>query len=351
MQAAIAQAAEILRAGGIVAFPTETVYGLGADATNSSAVQKIFMAKERPAWDPLIVHVSDEAMLRRVARFVPERAQPLMEAFWPGPLTMLLEKSDAVASEVTAGLMRVGVRMPKHPVAQALIRTAGLPLAAPSANRFGRISPTTADHVLQDLDGRIDAVIDAGPCPLGVESTVLDVCESPMVLYRPGAVTAEQIAALAGEVRVYRPEVDETAETSSLIAGSASPGPGVASPGLEVRHYAPRAKLLLADSGDGDEGWRIRLRMLDLLHETVERGQRAGLMLPQGWEFAPEDLPLEKRIFHWGSWESAESLAKGLFAGLRYLDSLGVDVIICPLPNHAGLGAALQDRLRKAAQS
>src|SRR5258708_6140281 len=195
----IPQAAEMLRAGGTVAFPTETVYGLGSNAVDATAVAKIFAAKERPGWDPVIVHVCDREMLERVAEGSGDfglRVKDLMEAFWPGPLTLLLPRTRAVPDAVASGRPLVGVRMPAHPVALELIRTAGVPVAAPSANRFGRTSPTTAAHVLEDLDGRIDAVLDGGATTVGVESTVLDVGE--MLIYRPGAGTAEVVSAGAG---------------------------------------------------------------------------------------------------------------------------------------------------------
>ena len=198
-------AAAILRAGGLVALPTETVYGLGANALNRAAVEGIFKAKQRPAWDPIIVHISEVEMLGQLVAKVPEAARRLMNAFWPGPLTLLLPRTPAVPDVVTAGRPLVGVRMPSHPVALELIRRAGVPVAAPSANRFGHVSPTTAAHVLYDLDGRIDAVLDAGSATRGVESTVLDPSSIPMTIYRPGAVTEEQIREIAGPVEVFKP--------------------------------------------------------------------------------------------------------------------------------------------------
>jgi len=204
---ALEQAAQIMRAGGLVALPTETVYGLGANALDAAAVERIFKAKERPSWDPVIVHVAGAdggaAMLEGLVRDVPEAARKLMKAFWPGPLTLLLPRTAAVPDAVTAGRPLVGVRMPAHPVALELIRRAGIPVAAPSANLFGHTSPTTAAHVLADLDGRIDAVLDAGPTEHGVESTVLDPCQIPMVIYRPGAVTSVQIRETAGRWRAF----------------------------------------------------------------------------------------------------------------------------------------------------
>ena len=324
----VMRAAQILRGGGTVAFPTETVYGLGADALDATAVAKIFGAKERPGWDPLIVHVSDEAMLLRVAEVtgqVGARARRLTEAFWPGPLTVLLPRTAAVPDAVTAGRARVGVRMPGHGTAMALITEAGVPVAAPSANRFGRTSPTTAAHVLEDLDGRIDAVLDGGATAVGVESTVLDVCEWPMVIYRPGAVTAEMIAEVAGEVRVFAPGVVEVAPAS------------LPSPGVGLRHYAPRARLVLV-------GGEVELRA------EVERFQevaRVGVMLPDGWDAGGESVV----VYRWGAWGDAEELARRVFAGLRALDGVGVEVIVCPVPMGGGVGDALRDRLEKASRA
>jgi L-threonylcarbamoyladenylate synthase len=240
---ALDRAAEILRNGGLVALPTETVYGLGANALDAAAVARIFTAKQRPAWDPIIVHIADQAMLENLVVEGPEPARSqtirnLMKAFWPGPLTLLLPRSAAVPDVVTAGRPLVGIRMPAHPVALELIRRAGVPVAAPSANLFGHISPTTAAHVLCDLDGRIDAVLDGGSTAHGVESTVLDPCQSPMVIYRPGAVTAEQIREAGGAVEVFR--------TPREI--SEKPKEALPSPGLGLRHYAPKARLVLVEA-------------------------------------------------------------------------------------------------------
>ena len=210
-QAAIETAASILRSGGLVAFPTETVYGLGANALDPEAVEKIFLAKQRPAWDPLIVHVSDMAMLSKVVSAagppLTRSATALISTFWPGALTLLLPRAEAVPPIVTAGRRLVGVRMPAHPVASTLISRAGIPIAAPSANRFGRISPTRAAHVLEDLDGRIDAVLDAGETAHGLESTVVDASQEPVVLYRPGIISLQQIREvmrIGGGVEVAR---------------------------------------------------------------------------------------------------------------------------------------------------
>jgi L-threonylcarbamoyladenylate synthase len=321
----IEEAAKILREGGTVAFPTETVYGLGANALHPAAVAKIFVAKGRPSWDPLIVHVGDRAMLERVA-VVTAQAERLIEAFWPGPLTLLLERTKEVPDAVTAGRPLVGVRMPSHPLALALIRAAGVPIAAPSANRFGHTSPTTAAHVLGDLDGRIDAVLDGGPTAVGVESTVLDPAQEPMLIYRPGAVTSEMIEAVAGAVRIFRPAIAADANPSSLP-----------SPGVGIRHYAPQAKLMLVNGA---------AELSEKAEELSRAGERVGVMLPQGWA-----ATASAEVFSWGDWEDRQALAQRLFAGLRDLDSREVTVILCPLPEAGGVGLAIRDRLEKAARA
>src|SRR5271163_3246469 len=231
-RAAIETAAAILRDGGLVAFPTETVYGLGANALSSDAVEKIFIAKQRPAWDPVIVHIADSTMLALAAQTpAPEgAARKLMDRFWPGPLTLLLPKADQVPPIVTAGRLLVGVRMPAHPVTRALINAARLPVAAPSANSFGCVSPTLAAHVLQDLDGRIDAVLDAGETTHGLESTVVDASREPVVLYRPGIISLQQIREACGSA------VEWKASASNEQRNEASPE-SMPSPGLGIRHY------------------------------------------------------------------------------------------------------------------
>jgi len=325
----IEAAAKILREGGTVAFPTETVYGLGANALDPVAVAKIFAAKGRPSWDPLIVHVGDREMLERVA-VVTAQAERLIGAFWPGPLTLLLERTKEVPDAVTAGRPLVGVRMPSHPLALALIRAAGVPIAAPSANRFGHTSPTTAVHVLEDLDGRIDAVLDGGPTTVGVESTVLDPGQEPMLIYRPGAVTLEMIEAVAGATRVFRPAVAADENPSGTPSSMPSPGVG-------IRHYAPRAKLILVDGA---------AELSAKAEELSRAGERVGVMLPQGWT-----ATAATEAFPWGEWEDRQALAQRLFAGLRDLDARGVTAILCPRPEAGGVGLAIRDRLEKAART
>ena len=333
-QAAIGEAAAILRRGGTVAFPTETVYGLGANALDPAAVAAIFEAKQRPAWDPLIVHLPDASGLDGLVTAVPEPARRWMERFWPGPLTLLLEKHAQVPDAVTAGRSRVGVRVPRHPVAQALLRAAGIPVAAPSANVFGHVSPTTAAHVLADLDGRIDAILDGGPCEHGVESTVVDAAADPCVLYRPGAVSLEQLAAVWPRVEAYQ-EVPSTKTQSPA---------SLPSPGVGIRHYAPRAQVVLIEYGA-----RQPERLLQAFDEASRSG-RVGVLLPEGLlpSFSP---PPDAEMFAWGRWGEPESMANGLFAGLRSLDAAGVETILCPVPAPEGIGRAIGDRLHKAARA
>jgi len=315
------QAAAILRRGGTVAFPTETVYGLGANALDAEAVAKIFAAKQRPAWDPLIVHLADAAQVETVAE-VGARVRALAKAFWPGPLTLLLPRLANIPDSVTAGRSLVGVRVPAHPVALELLRLAGVPVAAPSANTFGHTSPTTAAHVLADLDGRIDAVVDGGATKVGVESTVLD--PEKMVVYRPGAVTLEQIAAVCG--------MSPALYIAPAVAGAQEAMPA---PGVGIRHYAPRAKVVLVEGTP------------NALQEAVDAAERrVGVMKPDGWM-----LVSGAEIFRWGDWEVPEELAARLFAGLRELDERGVVEIVCPMPPVGGLGRAIRDRLEKAART
>jgi L-threonylcarbamoyladenylate synthase len=345
-RAAIARAAEIVRGGGTVAFPTETVYGLGANALDAAAVAKIFAAKERPGWDPLIVHIDDRAQLATVASEVSQDAERLMEAFWPGPLTLLLPRHPRVPEVVTAGLARVGVRMPAHPVTRALLVAAGVPVAAPSANRFGRTSPTSADHVAEDLEGRIDAILDGGETTHGVESTVVDVRAEDCVIFRPGVITLEQLRSVSrGEVWM-RGELDETE------AGRAAPAPG-----MGERHYAPQARLHLVETA----GSAPEIPLMDAVNLLEEAGEVVGVLAPEGFEAAIQLLRKKKwnprgaqmgydtaHVFNWGSWKKPEELAQRLYAGLRWLDKAGVTVIVCPMPEPVGIGMAIRDRLQRA---
>ncbi len=341
--AALDQAAAILRQGGLVAFATETVYGLGANALSAPAVARIFAAKQRPAWDPLIVHLASAQQLAQVAQTparLSARIQALMDAFWPGPLTLLLPRHPAIPDAVTAGRELVGVRVPQHPAARALLAAARLPIAAPSANRFGHTSPTTAAHVLADLKGRVDAVLDAGPTSIGVESTVLDPTQTPMRLYRPGAVTPEQLLTATG-----------------IAAERFVPSPGIPSqepsalpsPGVGMRHYAPRARLRLVEGSIQALCTALQQAEPQTADPATSTHRRVGILLPGQWEL-PEELRSRPDVVWapWGRWNDPEALAAGLFAGLRALDDLDVQTILCPLPPPGGLGDAIRDRLEKA---
>ncbi len=340
--AAIEQAAAILRTGGTVAFPTETVYGLGANALDSAAVAKIFAAKQRPGWDPVIVHLAGPAMLPLVVAEIPEEARDrvarMTAAFWPGPLTLLLPRNAAVPDAVTAGRPLVGVRVPAHPVAHALLAAAAIPVAAPSANSFGRISPTTAAHVAEDLDGRIDAILDSGETTHGLESTVLDPCSEPCVVYRPGIITLdqirEQLRAIGSNAIAFNEKLlDPAGQPESLP-----------SPGVGLRHYAPRARLVLVDGTGSIQLARFRVEA----QYAENMGEKLGLMLPDAFPY--QAVSPDALIYRWGAWANEEELAQRLFAGLRWLDAAGATVIICPLPEARGIGVAMRDRLQKAAR-
>ncbi len=320
----IAQAAAIIRRGGLVAFPTETVYGLGANALDADAVAGIFTAKERPSHDPLIVHLSGLDQLPRVARAVSPVAQTLAEAFWPGPLTLVLPKQPAVPVLVTSGLDTVAVRVPDHPVAQALLQAAGVPIAAPSANRFGHTSPTTAQHVWHDLHDRIDAILDGGPTPIGVESTVLDVSSTPPRILRPGGVTAEMLAAVIGPVVLPRDFVGDQ---------------GLPSPGLLETHYAPRADLIFCLGPDAAEALAAELSA------AQTAGRRVGVLAMD--EDANKLTQAGAVVYPLGA--DLSSVARRLYAGMRWLDEQGVDVILCRDSGASGLGLAIRDRLTRAA--
>lgn len=326
---ALRPAAALIREGGIVAFPTETVYGLGADATNASAVNRVFAAKGRPADNPLIVHVASPEDVTKVVASVPAVAQKLMERFWPGPLTLVLPRRPEIPDNVTCGLATVGVRMPRHPVALALIREAGVPLAAPSANLSGRPSPTTAEHVVEDLRGRVDLIIDGGETGVGLESTVIDLTIDPPVLLRPGGVTVEQLMSVVGPVTVDRSVHGEEF------------GEAPRSPGMKYAHYAPKAKMILVDG----PLLRVQERLRDLIYEYAEEGRRVGVMCSaesRGVYQAPI-------VLEYGSRDDLASIASDLFGTLRAFDRHHVDVIVAEGVPSAGLGLAIMNRLTRAA--
>lgn len=348
----IDRAAQALLAGQVVAFPTETVYGLGANALDAAAVRRIFAAKERPEADPLIVHLATAQDLPQVAQSIPPLAQQLAQVFWPGPLTLILPKQPQVPEIVTAGLPTVAVRVPAHPVALALLRRSGVPIAAPSANRFGSVSPTTAQHVLSDLGGRIDLILDGGPTVIGVESTVLDISQVPPLILRPGGVSREALEAVIGPVQV-RPAGGHSAEEQVAPQGTSAPqsisapqgssAPQV-SPGLFEKHYAPRAELLLVIAASLEAG---RAEVIRLAREALAAGKRVGLLIAAEDEAACRDLPAPLCIL--GGAGDLDAVARHLYAGLRELDAQGVQVIVGHDFGEQGLGLAIRDRLRRAA--
>lgn len=319
----IQEAAALLRAGELVAIPTETVYGLAADAENGTAVARIFEAKGRPADNPLIVHIADWKMLAGLVSAVPPAAEQLARAFWPGPLTMIFPKGPRVPDEVSAGLSTVAVRMPSHPVAQALIRESGCPLAAPSANRSGSPSPTTASHVLADLDGRIAAVVDGGTCAVGVESTVLFMSDDRPRLLRPGGVTVGMLERVAGHIEI------DPAVTHMLQEGETA-----ASPGMKYKHYAPNAQVIIVKGSP--EAYA------DYVNARMEQGIAALCF--------DEDIPrLQVPCVPYGSRRDPASQAKRLFESLRKLDGLGYKIAYAACPEEDGMGLAVYNRLLRAA--
>lgn len=318
---AVVRAAGLLRDGQIVAFPTETVYGLGANAFNEGAVAAVFAAKGRPADNPLIVHISRMAQLDEVA-CSNELALTLAQAFWPGPLTLVLHRKDTIGDIVTAGLSTVGVRMPSHPVARALIELAEVPVAAPSANTSTRPSPTTGEHVYTDLKGKIPLILDAGPVDIGLESTVLGLCRSQATILRPGFITAEDLQPYCKEV---------------AYAGPVKSGAPVA-PGMKYPHYSPQGRVILALGQDIVKFWRESQSIEEkiLLIVTQETAQ----MLPQ--EAQPDVFIIAAR-------DDLPAFARNLFAAFRLADARGAKTVIVETVPEEGLGIAIMNRLRKAA--
>lgn len=327
---ALMEAAQILRKGGLVAFPTETVYGLGANALDEEAAHKIYAAKGRPSDNPLIAHISCIGELDPLVTEIPEAGRKLAEAFWPGPLTLVFPKSSQVPYGTTGGLDTVAVRMPSAEVARRLIALAGVPVAAPSANLSGRPSPTTAEHVWQDMNGKIDIILDGGPVGIGLESTIVDVSETVPMLLRPGAVTLEMLESAVGHV-----------EIDPAIQGKPKENIRPKAPGMKYRHYAPRAELILVE---GEEDSVIE-RICDLTEEQAKKGQKVGIICT--------DETREK--YHQGVLRSVgkrsqeETIAHNLFAVLREFDDLGVDCIYSESFSQDNLGYAIMNRLTKAA--
>lgn len=325
----IEYAAALLKQGGLVAFPTETVYGLGADALNEKAVLSIFEAKERPADNPLIVHITEREDLLPIC-ILNEKAGRLMDAFWPGPLTLLLKKTAAVPDVTTAGLDTVAVRMPSHPVARALLKACGCPVAAPSANRSGRPSPTRASHVLEDMAGRIPLILDGGPCDVGLESTVVDMTRDIPLVLRPGGVTPEMLCTIVGSV-----------ETASSILAPLAPGEAAPSPGMRHRHYAPKGMLTLV-SGRPENVINACIRLYD---ESM-RDFKPACILALSEHIKAYGARYVRDI---GSQSSPREVAARLFDVLRSMDREGITSIFSEVVEADGLGLAIMNRLGRAA--
>ncbi len=335
---AIALAANLLRAGEVVAFPTETVYGLGADATSEKAVRRIFAAKERPLSDPLIVHLADASQLAEVARAIPPDVERLAERFWPGPLTLVLPRLARIPALVAAGGDTIGVRVPAHPVAQALLRATHLPIAAPSANRFMHTSPTTAAHVLADLDGRIACILDGGPTIVGVESTVVDLTTSPPRLLRPGGVTLEALHTILPDL--YALESAQIAPSGRQDDENTEPAHA---PGQMARHYAPHTWLIVFDA----TGAEALAAMLALAAEGLARGERVGALAADEEAATLEGVGV--RVARLGPMDDLAAISRRLYAALRELDAAGLDLLLAHSFGRRGLGLAIEDRLRRAA--
>lgn len=334
---ALREAAEVLRRGGLVAFPTETVYGLGALIYLRDAVRRIFEVKGRPPDNPLIVHVASLDQLHEVASVVPERALKLVEVFWPGPLTIVLPKKENVPAEVTAGLPKVAVRMPAHAVALALIREVGAPIAAPSANLSGRPSPTTAEHVLKDLGGKVEGVLDAGETLYGVESTIVDLTVSPPVLLRPGAMPIEKVEEVLGEKVVIPNFARGLGEAEQALA-----------PGTKYRHYAPRATLLVVETDDYSHLQKLAEAARKVATAEAAKGLKVCVLCTE--ETLPLYAGLEATVALkcLGSRRNIFSVARNLFKMLRSLDDEGFDFAVAEGFEERGLGLAIMNRLRKA---
>ena len=323
---ALERAGELIRAGEVVGFPTETVYGLGADATNAEAIEKVFAAKGRPGDNPLIVHISDISQIGEVIKGeMPENARKLAKAYWPGPLTMIFEKGDAITLKATAGLDSVGVRFPSHKVAQDFISASKRPIAAPSANISGKPSPTTAEHVLFDMDGRVPMIIDGGACDVGLESTVVDIRCTPVRVLRPGGVTPQMIADVLGEV-----------EVDGSVLRPIREGETVRSPGMKYKHYAPDGSMVIVKGEPESVAAKI-----NEMYDATE-GKKCILALEK-------NLPLygSRKVFSLGN--DSRDFAHSMFYALREMDDEHITAIFSEAVEAEGIGLAVMNRLGRAA--
>jgi L-threonylcarbamoyladenylate synthase len=316
-------AAKIIREGGLVGMPTETVYGLAANALDGDAVKRIFIAKGRPQDNPLIVHISKFEQIYRLTKDTPESAKELAAAYWPGPMTMVLEKSDIIPEVTCAGLPTVGIRFPSHPAAQALITASGVPIAAPSANISGLPSTTTAEHVMRDMDGKIDAVLDGGPCGVGVESTIVSLASNPPRLLRPGGITLEQLRAVLGRVDV-----------DNAVMHPLPKGAKPLSPGMKYKHYSPKANVIILD---GNEEAYVRY-----VNAHAQPGVAALC-------YCGEEKMLQVPAVCYGGEKDYRAQARGLFDSLRHLDDIGAQTVFARCPEPKGVGLAVYNRLMRAA--
>lgn len=322
----INEAADVIRSGGIVAFPTETVYGLGANALDAEACKKIFIAKGRPQDNPLIVHVADFDISRYV-KYIPDKARLLMEAFWPGPITIIMKKSDIISDTVTAGLDSVGIRMPENRVARKLIEAAGVPIAAPSANLSGKPSPTTIEHCIDDLTGRVDMIIGGDKCEVGLESTVVDTDGDKITILRPGAITKEMMEEAVEEVFI-----------DPAINGITDKNIRPRAPGMKYRHYAPKAPLIIV-KGEVD-------RVVEYINRQVEEGrEKIGVMSTD----ETHGRYNSENVISLGSRKNPGKIAANLFDSLREFDKIDIDRIYSEGFSEEDLGLAIMNRLKKAA--
>lgn len=329
----INEASEILKQGGLVAFPTETVYGLGGDATDKEASRKIYAAKGRPSDNPLIVHIAEYVQLENISTDLPREARLLADAFWPGPLTMVVKKNDVIPYETTGGLDTVAVRMPSHPVALALIRTSGCMIAAPSANTSGRPSPTKASHVYEDLSGKIDAILDGGAVDIGLESTIVDLTDDTVTILRPGYINKEMLEAVVGEVRIDPGIVYNDKGTTN--------GAKPKAPGMRYKHYAPKADLTIV-SGEEDA---VVSKINSLCSQAMEVGKRVGVIATE----ATKEKYNASYVLVIGQRDNEKVIAHNLYDILRQFDELSVDLIYSESFATPQIGQAIMNRLLKAA--
>lgn len=331
-KAELQKAGEILRAGGLVAFPTETVYGLGANGLDGDACAKIYDAKGRPSDNPLILHVANRSMVDQIAAVIPPMAEKLMAAFCPGPITLIMKRRSIVPDRITGGLSTVGIRMPENDVARAMIKEAGVPVAAPSANISGRPSPTTAESVARDMDGRIPLILDGGACHFGVESTIVDCTGSKAVILRPGAVTREMLAELLGEENV---DLDPALVGENVVPKA---------PGMKYTHYAPKAPLTLIEG--------MPTRMARAFRREIERlqaeGHTVGVVASHEVLQELQDVVAESLMADYGHQLDLPAIAANLYEALRSFDEKPADVLLGEGTAADGLGLAIMNRLHKA---